>query len=196
MSDPFDGRRFPFAACGEDVTIYEWVRVLAPERISVGNHVIVDDFVFIDGKGGVDIGSHVHIAGFVSLAGGGRLELGDFCGLAAGTRIVTGTDLADGSGLIGPTVPASIRAVRRGSVSVGEHAFIGTNCVVHPDVSIGAGAVVGSGSVVTRDVEPWTISIGIPARPVRERPRETILRLAEELRSSESTARDAARDGN
>lgn len=188
MTSPFDGRRFPFAACGHDVTIYEWVRVLAPERIEIGDHVIVDDFVFLDGKGGVVIGSHVHIAGFVSLVGGGALELGDFCGLSAGSRVVTGTDLADGSGLIGPTVAGDLRAVRRGRIVIGEHAFVGTNAVVHPDVTIGAGAVVGSGAVVTRDVEPWTINVGIPARPVGQRESETILRFAERQRAADRAA--------
>ena len=33
MTDRFDGRRFDLAACGDDVTIYEWVRVLKPEAI-------------------------------------------------------------------------------------------------------------------------------------------------------------------
>ncbi len=182
MNGAFDGRRFSFARGGGNVTIYEWVRVLVPERISVDDHVVIDDFVFLDGKGGVDIGPHVHIVGCVSLIGGGRLELGAFCGLAACSRIITGTDLADGSGLIGPTVPNEMRAVRRGRVVIGEHAFVGTNAIIHPDVTIGTGAVVGSGAVVTRDLEPWTINVGIPARPVKDRPRGTILRLAEELR--------------
>jgi acetyltransferase-like isoleucine patch superfamily enzyme len=81
-----------------------------------------------------------------------------------------------------------MRNVHRGHVTLGEHAFVGTNVVVHPDVTIGAGAMVGSGSLVTRDVEPWTINVGTPARPIKDRPRETVLRLAEELRAS-GTAR-------
>jgi galactoside O-acetyltransferase len=184
VNGPFDGRRFAFAACGDDVTIYEWVRVLAPERIECGNHVIVDDFVFIDGKGGVRIGSYIHIAGFSSLIGGGRLELGDFCGLSAGCRIVSGTEVIDGSGLTGPPIPPPLRTIYRGYVTIGEHAFLGTNVVVHPDVTIGEGAVVGSGSLVTRDVEPWTVNVGTPARAIKERPRETVLRLAAELRAT------------
>lgn len=187
MNGPFDGRRFPFERCGENVTIYEWVRVLAPEHISIGDQFIVDDFVFLDGKGGVEIGSFVHVAGFVSMIGGGRLTLGDFCGIAAGSRLVTGTDRADGSGLIGPTVPEDLRSVHRGSITIGEHAFVGTNVVVHPDVTIGEGAVVGSGSVVTRDLEPWTVDVGAPARRVKDRPRDTNLEYAERVRGANRT---------
>jgi acetyltransferase-like isoleucine patch superfamily enzyme len=182
----FDGSRFGFAACGSDVTIYEHVRVLAPERISVGSHVIVDDFVFLDGGEGLEIGSHVHIASFVSLVGGGKARLGDFAGLATGARVVTGTDLFDGSGLTGPTIPERWRAVERGEVQVGRHAVVGANAVLLPGVSVGEGAIVGAGSVVTGDVPPWTIAVGAPARPVKERPRESIERFERELREAES----------
>src|SRR4051812_18005666 len=92
----FDGRRFGFRSCGDDVRIYEWVRVLDPERIDVGAHVIVDDFVFLDGGESLSIGSHVHIASYVGIVGGGTVVLEDFVGLATGTRLVSGTDIMDG----------------------------------------------------------------------------------------------------
>ena len=187
MTGPFDGRRFGFASCGDDVTIYEWTRVLGPEHISLGAHVIIDDFAFLDGKGGMDIGSWIHIAGYTSIIGGGRFTMGDFSGIAAGSRIVTGTDLADGSGLIGPTVPNEVRAVHRGAVTLGDHVFVGTNAVIQTDVTVGEGAVVGAGAVVTRDLEPWTINVGVPARPVKDRPRERMLELAAQLRAAESS---------
>jgi acetyltransferase-like isoleucine patch superfamily enzyme len=170
----FDGHRFAFAACGEDVTIYEWVRVLDPERIHVGSHVIVDDFAFLDGSGALRIGSHVHIASFVSIIGGGPVELGDFAGLATGVRLVSGTDLMDGSGLTGPTIPDRWRAVDRGGITIGRHAVIGANAVVHPGVTIGEGTIVGSQSLVTRDLPPWSICVGVPARVVGPRPSATI----------------------
>jgi acetyltransferase-like isoleucine patch superfamily enzyme len=181
----FDGRRFPFRACGDDVRIYEWVRVLDPERISIGSHVIVDDFVFLDGGDGLSIGSYVHIAGFVSIVGGGEVVLEDFSGLSAGCRLVSGTDVADGSGLTNPTIPDPWRAVERSFVRLGRHALLGTNVIVHPGVTIGEGAVVGSNSLVTRDIEPWTVAVGSPARPVKERPRETMLRYERELLESQ-----------
>jgi acetyltransferase-like isoleucine patch superfamily enzyme len=184
---PTDGQRFAFRACGVDVTIYEFVRILAPERISVGSHVIVDDFVFIDGGEGTEIGSHVHVASFVSITGGGRLVLGDFCGIASGSRVVTGSDVFDGSGLTGPTIPSAYRAVERSSITIGRHAVLGSNVVVHPGVSVGDGAIVGSGAVVTRDLPEWTICLGAPARPVRERPRERMLEFEARLRQDEAT---------
>jgi acetyltransferase-like isoleucine patch superfamily enzyme len=168
------GDRFDFRSCGEAVTIYEWVRILDPERIDVGSHVIVDDFVFIDGSGGVSIGSHVHIASFASLVGGGKIVLEDFVGIAGGSRLVSGSDRFDGSGLTGPTIPDRWRAVERGQIHIGRHAVLGTNVVVHPGVTIGEGTIVGSTSLVTRDLPAWTICRGTPAEPVGERPKDTI----------------------
>jgi acetyltransferase-like isoleucine patch superfamily enzyme len=181
----FEGSRFGFAACGADVTIYDQVRLLAPEMISVGSHVIVDDFVFLDGGQGLEIGSHVHIASFVSVVGGGRASLADFAGLATGSRVITGSDLFDGSGLTGPTIPDRWRAVDRGEVHVGRHAVVGANSVLLPGVNLGEGAILGAGSVATGDVPPWTIAVGAPARPIKERPRERIERFERELHEAE-----------
>jgi galactoside O-acetyltransferase len=186
VTDPrFRGDRFPFHACGEDVTIYEWVRILDAERLTVGSHVIIDDFVLIDPGEGSTFGSHVHIASFVSMTGGGRFDIGDFAGIATGSRLLSGTDFFDGSGLTGPTIPPRWRSLERTFVRIGRHAVLGANVIVHPGITVGEGAIVGSNSLVTGDLPPWTISTGSPARPVKQRPRETIDRFERELAESE-----------
>jgi len=62
-------------------------------------------------------------------------------------------------------------ADRGGPVAVGDRAWIGYRAIVLPGVSIGEGAVVGAGAVVSRDVPPFTIVAGNPARPIGERSR-------------------------
>jgi maltose O-acetyltransferase len=59
---------------------------------------------------------------------------------------------------------------RGGPVTIGDHAWIGFRAIVLPGVSIGEGAVVGAGAVVSRDVPPFTIVAGNPARPIGSRP--------------------------
>ena len=54
-----------------------------------------------------------------------------------------------------------------GCVEVGERSFIGTGAVVLPRVVIGCGAVIGAGAVVTRNVPSGVVSIGSPAKPMR-----------------------------
>ncbi len=61
---------------------------------------------------------------------------------------------------------------------VGHDCWIGHGATIMPGVTIGVGAVVGSGAVVTRDVAPYEIAAGVPARPIRKRfPDETIQKL-------------------
>lgn len=57
---------------------------------------------------------------------------------------------------------------------VGHDTWIGHGAIVMPEVRIGDGAVVGSGAVVTKDVAPYTIVVGVPARVVRRRFSEEI----------------------
>ena len=166
---------------GVNVTIYPWAKLLGPATISIGSNVIIDDFVFIGNHDELVIGNHVHIASHVSITGGGRCFLSDFCGLSSGTRIITGTDDFSGEALTGPTIPAEFRRVTRGFVSLGAHVVIGANAVVLPNIRIGEGAAIGAGSVVTRDLEPWTIYAGAPARPIKPRLREPVVEAERQL---------------
>lgn len=52
---------------------------------------------------------------------------------------------------------------------IGHDTWIGHNAVIKPEVTLGHGAVVASSAVVTKDVAPYTIVAGIPARPIRAR---------------------------
>lgn len=52
-------------------------------------------------------------------------------------------------------------------VVIGDFVWLGANVVVLPGVNIGEGTVVGAGSVVTRDLPPYAVAVGNPARPVR-----------------------------
>lgn len=58
-------------------------------------------------------------------------------------------------------------AALAGRVSVGDYATIGTNATILPDITIGEGAYVGAGAVVTRNVAPYTIVAGVPAKKLR-----------------------------
>jgi galactoside O-acetyltransferase len=172
-----------FLRCGLDVTIWPLAKIVLPGVISIGDSVIIDDFVFIVGGVKTVIGSFVHIASFTSITGGGEFVMEDFSGLSGGVRVYTGNEDYLGGSLTNPAVPAPYRVPSRSFVRIEKHAIIGANAVVLPGVTIGEGAVIGANALVKQNCEPWTVYFGTPARPVKVRPRERVLELESQLRT-------------
>lgn len=172
-------------SCGVDVRISKNVVIKHPELVTIGNHVAIDDFFYVTTE--LVIGDYVHIGPFCSIIGGSRAKctLSDFSGLAAGCRIICGSDDYLGSGLTNPTIPAEYHAdLHIEPVILEKHALLGTNCVVHPGVTIGEGAAVGSCSLVTKRLEPWQIYMGIPVKSVKPRNKEFMIDLERQLREA------------
>lgn len=157
--------------CGEDVIIYPWSRIVNPEVIEIGDHSRIDDFTFINGGEGVKIGKYVHIAYFSSIAGGGSFSIGDYSAVCAGVRVLTSSNIYDDAWTMCASAPKSLQRFKTGHIEVGRFAFIGVNSVVFPDVKIGEGAVIGDLSHVNKDVEPWSINVGIPCKKIKDRPK-------------------------
>jgi len=57
-------------------------------------------------------------------------------------------------------------------VRIGDHVLVNARATILPGVEVGDGALVAAGSVVVKDVEPWTIVAGNPAKPLRARARQ------------------------
>jgi acetyltransferase-like isoleucine patch superfamily enzyme len=69
---------------------------------------------------------------------------------------------------VDPTIRNGTKGPEAGKpITIGEDCWFGGNCIVLPGVSIGKGVVVGAGSVVTKDVPPYHVVVGNPARVLR-----------------------------
>ncbi len=160
-----------FKAIGEGVRILDWAKIIRAEVISIGEGTQIDDFTLIYGGRGITIGRYNHIASFVSIIGGGELITEDYVGLAAGCRIITGTQhYGDGKRMV-PFVPREQQQVIVGRSIIRKDAFLGSNAIIYPNVTIGEGAIIAAGALVTKDIEPWTINMGVPTRVVGVRPK-------------------------
>ena len=156
--------------CGPNVLIYEMVRLIKPDVIEIGEGTQIDDFTFINGGRGIRLGRYNHITSFVSIIGGGELITGDYVGFAAGCRILTGTHHHGNGKRMISRVPPEQQEIIIGRIVLEKDVFLGSNVIVLPNVTIGEGAMIAAGSLVNRDVPPWTISSGIPARVIGKRP--------------------------
>ena len=157
--------------CGKDVIIYPWAKIVNPEVIEIGDYSRIDDFTFINGGEGVKMGKYVHIAYFSSIAGGGSFSIGDYSAVSSGSRILTSSNIYDEAWAMSAASPKPFQRFSTGHIEIGRFAFIGANSVVFPNVKIGEGAVIGAMSLVNKDVEPWSINIGIPCKKIKDRPK-------------------------
>jgi UDP-2-acetamido-3-amino-2,3-dideoxy-glucuronate N-acetyltransferase len=135
---------------GPGTRIWAFAHVLAGAVIGADCNIC--DHTYIDAD--VIIGDRVTIKGQVALADGMRVADDVFIGPNA-----TFTN---------DRFPRSRQPWRCEPILIGRGASIGAGAVLLPGVSVGEGAMVGAGAVVTRDVPPFSVVVGNPARVVRE----------------------------
>lgn len=152
---------------GKNVLLSKKSSIYAPEKISVGDNVRIDDFCILSGE--ITIGNNVHIAAYSALYGAKGIEFKDNSGCSARTTIYSAMDDFSGDYLIGPMQPKNITHVIGGKVTIEEYVQLGAHCLVFPNLTIHEGSVVGALSLVTKDIPEWGIYVGIPVRKLRER---------------------------
>lgn len=104
------------------------------------------------------------------------LRIGKFCSIADGVRIILGGEHR--SDWV-TTYPFSVffesakdvkgHPATKGDVTIGNDVWIGSQAIILSGITIGDGAIIGAGSVVSRDVAPYSIVAGNPAKPIRLR---------------------------
>lgn len=180
------------AGVGSNVRISPRASIHGAGRIRIADNVRIDDFCVLSaGEGGIEIGSYVHIAVYTCLIGAGKIAIADFANLSSRVAIYSSSDDYSGRTMTNPTVPDRYKAVDHRPVSIGRHVIIGSGSIVLPGVTIGEGAAVGALSLVTRELEPWGIYAGTPAKRVADRSRELLdhaSALADRIETGDPTA--------
>lgn len=127
------------------------------------NTAIMSGFT-IRGPKGISIGSNCVVNYRCSIDGTGGLEIGDNVMLGPGVVIISASHKTDRI-----DIPINQQGYYKKKVVVGDDVWIGVNAIVLPGVTIGKGAVVGAGAVVTKNVEPYAIVAGVPAKKIKSR---------------------------
>jgi len=135
--------------------------VILGDRCSVAAHAFL--------HGPITAGDDVSINARASLDGGAKgIRLG------AGTRIASGAVLYAFDHGLAEDRAIREQPVRSRGIILGEDVWIGANAGITDGVTVGDHAVVAMGAVVTRDVPPWAIVAGVPARPIGDRRKDPL----------------------
>ena len=152
--------------CPDSVVLEPGVLVFHPENVSLDEDVYVGHHAILKGyfqnQLHVGAGSWIGQAAFLHAAGG--ITVGKRVGIAPHVCILTSWHTDPGR-----DVPIMDGALQFAPVVLEDGCDIGLNATVLPGVTIGRGAQVGAGAVVTRDVPPFSVVAGNPARILRER---------------------------
>ena len=130
--------------CGRGLTIKEYVVLKFPENISVGDNVGISEFSWIDGNGKVEIGDFVRIGPYVSI-------------------ISFNHKFADKS------TPIKLQGKVLLPVIIEDDVWIGSKAQILAGTKIGKGAVIGAGTIITKDVPPYAVIVGNPAKIIKYR---------------------------
>lgn len=158
-----------FAKLGQGVVIEPGVLVFHPENIEIGDHVYVGHYTILKGyyRNTMIIGPGTWIGQQCFLHSAGGLVMGCNVGIGPGVKIVTSYHAEEGI-----KIPILHSRIEFAPVVIEDDCDLGVGAVVLPGVTIGRGAQVGAGAVVTRDVEPYAVVAGVPARVIRMRNRD------------------------
>lgn len=140
------------------------LQALQEGRLTIGAHTLFEPGVWITapGQARVRIGQGVFLNLGVMVASQELVEIGDHCMLANGCFVSDSTHRFDD--LQRPVTWQGFES--KGPTRIGSNCWLGAHAVVTTGVTIGERCVIGANSVVTKDIEPFTIAAGVPARPI------------------------------
>ena len=133
------------AEIGKNVVFHFRTEVRGLHRLKIGDGTIIGDNALLAAQRGLTIGKNVNLSSNVSIYSGAHDHRDPYF----------------------RSTPATTRPI-----TIGDRAWIGSNAIILTGVNIGEGAVVCAGAVVTKDVEPYAVVAGIPAKKVNERPHD------------------------
>ncbi len=160
--------REKLAGCGQNVAFGPGVEVFGPENIVLGDNVSVFRLsrIAAHNGGSIIVGNNISINTNTTLgaADGGTIVIGNDVMIAQNVVLRAsdhGHDRID--------IPMMKQGHTGGEIIIGDDVWIGANVVITRNVRIGAHSIIAAGAVVTKDVEPYSVVGGVPAKLIKKR---------------------------
>lgn len=180
-----DGKIYPRS--GDKKTVY-LKNVVSGANIEIGDYTIYNDFVH-DPRDFERSNVLYHYP-----VNGDRLKIGKFCSIACGAKFLFTSGNHSLRSLSTYTFPIFFEEWgldakdicsawdNKGDIVIGNDVWIGYEALILSGVTVGDGAIIGSRAVVTKDVPPYTIVGGVPAKSIRRRFDGAVIERLEKLR--------------
>jgi acetyltransferase-like isoleucine patch superfamily enzyme len=142
------------------------LEALRERRLEIGAGALLEPGVWITApdRARVRIGAGTFLNMGVMVAAERLVEIGEHCMLANGCFVTDSSHRYDD-----PELPVPWQGfVSKGPTRIGDNCWLGTNVVVTSGVTIGERCVIGAGSIVTRDLPPFSVAAGVPAKVLRK----------------------------
>ncbi|MBD2778368.1 acyltransferase [Iningainema tapete] len=144
---------------GDSVKILRnaYLEIRSPNsQILIGNRTCIDRGVDIRTAGSdclIKIGDNSYLGPYVCMAGPGNIKIGNDCLIASHTGIYANNHREHG--------------LSREGIEIQDNCWIGSGVRILDGVTIGKGSVIGAGSVVTKNIPPYSIAVGVPAKVIK-----------------------------
>lgn len=149
---------------GSNVTIMKSVSFTNPSKIYIGNKVLIGSYTLIINEGDVIIGDNVHISSYCLFSGKGNITIGDNVMFGSGVKIISSNH-----GFSKLDIPMIMQEETYADIKIENDVWVGTNVIILKGVTISEGAIIGAGAVVKKDVPPYSIVGGVPAKIIKYR---------------------------
>lgn len=159
-------------SCGKGVKLYPLCKMIRAQNAILDDCCQIYDFTYIDAGEELYIGKYSTLTWYVLIEGKAKTYIGDRVFVGPGTKLLTSTYKLHGFYTV-EFLPEGCQETDYGDIRIENDAYIGASCTIMPGSHIGEGAVVGSNSLVKGNLEPWTIYIGSPCRPIGKREKPT-----------------------
>jgi acetyltransferase-like isoleucine patch superfamily enzyme len=140
--------------------------IVLGNRVTIGKHAIIRPSNIYGGAigAGLKVGDHSNIGPFAYIGCSGFISIGNNVMISPRVSIYAENHVFEDA-----NIPMKEQGVTQAPVIIEDDCWIASNSIILAGVTIGKGSVIAAGSVVTKDIPPYSVAAGVPAKVIKQR---------------------------